>query len=72
MNSGSWVRTQVRRGDKYGMVESDSNGYYRILYVRMSDDSECRITMNNVGPDPNPKELHQWEWETDKGIWYRF
>lgn len=73
MSYGSWIGTRVRKGEKYGTVIGDSNGYLRTLFIEMDDKSFDEIVMNNVGDDP--EEVHEWEWMPDKNDetkWYRF
>ena len=41
----------------------------------MSDGTREQIIMSNIGEDPNPEELHQWEWfwdKTEDKKWYEF
>jgi hypothetical protein len=75
MSTSDWNGMRVRKEEKYGTVIKDENYRLRILTVKMDDGTEETITMNNIGPDPNPEELHKWEWYWDKSDdkkWYRF
>lgn len=71
--ASSWNKTRVRRGEKYGTVVQDMNGFKRQLTVKMDDGTIEHIIMNNVGDDPI--EVHEWEWyweKSDDKKWYRF
>lgn len=67
--TSSWKGTEIRKGKKLGKVVRDENGMYRILTVRFEDKTEEKITMNNVGKDPESVHLYEWK-SGDK--WYRF
>lgn len=71
----TWVGTRVRKGEEEGIVTRDDNGYMRVLTITMKNRTKEVIRMNNIGEDPNPEELHKWEWfytVDDVEIWYRF
>ena len=62
--TNSWNGTRVRKGDREGIVYQDSNGYKRVLSVKMDDGSEEIIVMNNMRDDP--EEVHEWEYYSNK------
>jgi hypothetical protein len=69
----SWNGIRVRKNGKYGTIISDSNGYLRILNIKMDDGTRDVIVMNNIKDDP--KETKQWEWfwdKTEDKKWYNF
>jgi len=69
-----WLGIRVRRGDQYGRVIRDENGYYRALTIKMDNSDETQmIVMNNIGADP--EKTKEWEWQPDPEDatkWYRF
>ena len=73
--ASSWTGIRVRRGEKYGTVTRDSNGFWRrVLTVTMDDNDTAYITMFNTSED-DPEEAHEWEWFWEKNEdkkWYRF
>ena len=70
-----WIKPRGRKGDEYGTIVHDDNWRFRILTAKMDNGNTETITMNNIGPDPNPEELAKWEffWDTPKEQkWIRF
>lgn len=69
----SWKGTRVRKGDKYGTVIRDLNGFTRNLTFKMDDGTTEHLSMNNVGPDDPKNKEWEWYWDkTDDKKWYRF
>jgi hypothetical protein len=75
-NNHSWVGTNIRKGDRFGVVIHDSNGIFRILTVEFIDSEIVEeIWLSNTGSDP--EEVHKYEWFSkgtsgNKDKWYKF
>ena len=71
--ASSWKKISVRRGEAYGTVTRDLNGFQRLLTIKMDSGETETIILNNVGKDD--ESIHEWEWcweKNDDKKWYRF
>ena len=62
----SWIGTNIRKGERIGVVIHDSNGgVFRILTVKFLDsEHNDELWLSHTGPDP--KETHNYEWFSDE------